>query len=31
MVPVHGICGLESDSIGIYELVPDDEVLAQAA
>jgi hypothetical protein len=31
MVPVHGIRGLESDSIGIYELVPDDDVLAQAA
>jgi hypothetical protein len=30
MVPVHGIRGLESDSIGIYELVPDDDVFAQA-
>jgi hypothetical protein len=30
MVPVHGLRGLEPDSIGIYELVPDDGVLAQA-
>jgi hypothetical protein len=30
MVLVHGLRGLESDSIGIYELVPDDDVLAQA-
>jgi hypothetical protein len=30
MVPVHELCGLEPDSIGIYELVPHDDVLLQA-
>jgi hypothetical protein len=30
MVLVHGLCGLEPDSIRIYELAPDDDVLAQA-
>jgi hypothetical protein len=30
MVSLHWIRGLEPDSIGLYELVPDDDFLAKA-
>ena len=30
LVSVHGLCGAESVSIGIHQLVPDDDVSAQA-
>jgi hypothetical protein len=30
MGPVHGIRGLESESIGLYELAPGDDLFAKA-